>query len=84
MKQVNIPTTEPAQLAWRRFKTGVACFTAGALLIFAGYWSFPLLQLPGLLLLLVGTGFAFVGYLGILRFRLSSFKKLKAPPKKLK
>ncbi|XOV80136.1 MAG: hypothetical protein ACFHVJ_04070 [Aestuariibacter sp.] len=84
MKQVSIPTTETAQIAWRRFKTGIACFATGTALIFVGYWFMPLLQLPGLLVLAVGSGYAIVGYLGILRFRLSSLKKLKQPPRNLK
>jgi hypothetical protein len=65
---------------WAEFKLGLGIFVLGVMAILAGakYWIW--LQIPGLLLLVIGSVIAGKGYLGILIFRLSySFKGTKPP-----
>ncbi|MDP5029857.1 MAG: hypothetical protein NWQ54_08830 [Paraglaciecola sp.] len=65
---------------WTEFKLGLGIFTAGAILILVGAQDWIWLQVPGLLLLVVGGLVAARGYLGILVFRLTgSFNKAKPP-----
>lgn len=75
MKRVNTPTTNTTMLAWRRFKIGATLFLLSAILIFAGYLYHPLIQVPGLILLIPAIIYAVIGYFGIVRSRLSTFKK---------
>lgn len=52
------------------FLRGLGLFVIGAALIALGYFSQPIWQVPGLVLLGLGIGFAAWGYLGIFANRL--------------
>ncbi len=49
----------------RRFFIGLGLFAISVLLIVSGYFYWPLLQLPGLIVLPLSLYFAIYGYLGI-------------------
>lgn len=57
--------------SWADFKIGLGVFILGVVLILAGaqYWVW--LQLPGLLALVIGFGYAAKGYIGIFSHRFS-------------
>ena len=55
----------------KRFFIGLGLFTLAVALILAGYAYQPLLQVPGLLILVVAIFFAAWGYLGIFANRFS-------------
>lgn len=62
-------------VSWQRFKRGVMFFVASVLLLFAGahYWIW--LQILGLICLVIGLGYAAIGYIGILAYRLTLLKQ---------
>lgn len=64
--------------SWRRFTLGLGIFGVGAVLILLGaqYWFW--LQIPGLLLLVIGLIPAAIGYFGILAHRMTA--GFKRPP----
>ncbi|KXI30158.1 hypothetical protein [Paraglaciecola hydrolytica] len=65
---------------WAEFKFGLGIFVIGALLILAGARWWMYLQIPAVILLLIGGGYAAKGYFGILLYRLTSnFQKAKPP-----
>lgn len=91
IRPVNTPITNPqkpgllARLAanplasWQHFKRGLLLFALGAVGIYAGAYWWLWLQVPGLLLLTCGIGFAGWGYAGILAHRLlAAFKPTNA------
>lgn len=57
----------------KRFLQGFALFMAGVALVAAGYYTWFMLQLPGLLLIAFGTLIAGWGYIGMLANRLLRF-----------
>lgn len=57
---------------WKSFKKGLFLFVIGVLFILAGYKYHPLIQVPGLILLLPALFYAGKGYVGILRYRLKA------------
>lgn len=66
---------------WAEFKLGLIIFSAGAVLIIAGNQLWLWLQIPGLMVLFVGSLIAAKGYFGILLFRLTNgMRQLKPPP----
>jgi thiol:disulfide interchange protein len=58
--------------SWADFKIGLVIFVVGGCLIFAGLKVGIWLQIPGLVLLAVGFGFAAKGYVGIFANRFAS------------
>jgi hypothetical protein len=50
------------QKSWARFKIGLGFFVSGVILIFASQHIWLWLQIPALLCLTLGGGFAIVGY----------------------
>jgi len=64
---------------WLWFKKGLLMFVLSVLFILAGARWQPLLQLPGLLLLVAALIYAIKGYMGILRYRLTSAFNPKKP-----
>ena len=58
------------QQSWQRFKLGVLLFAIAVGLIIGGAQTYPLLQIPGLLILGAALFFAIWGYFGILSHRL--------------
>lgn len=62
---------------WQHFKRGLLLFIIGALLIMAGYRWQPLIQVPGLILLVLAVFYAAIGYAGILRIRLKKAFSIK-------
>jgi hypothetical protein len=73
------PSNQNVLPYWQLFKRGLLLFVISLGFIFAGYKWHPLIQVPGLILLLPALFFAGKGYLGILKHRLSAsfsdFKK---------
>ncbi len=61
--------------SWQHFKLGLVLFAGGAGLILYGAQATPLLQLPGLILMLPGIFFAAKGYLGIFANRFAQTLK---------
>ena len=55
---------------WQGFKKGLLLFVVSVVFIYAGYKWQPLLQVPGLILLILALFFSAKGYLGILKLRL--------------
>lgn len=51
--------------SWANFKIGLMFFVCGAALIYAGLVLWIGLQIAGIIGLVIGSGFAFVGYVGI-------------------
>jgi hypothetical protein len=64
------------QKSWARFKIGLGFFVSGVILIFASPYIWLWLQIPALLCLILGGGFAIVGYGGILAYRLTNAFRL--------
>ncbi|MFQ3196379.1 MAG: hypothetical protein ACJAUL_001075 [Paraglaciecola sp.] len=60
------------QKSWTRFKIGLGFFVCGVILIFASRHLWIGWQIPALLFLALGVGFAIIGYGGILAYRLTS------------
>lgn len=67
---VQHPDDEKLARYWQHFKKGLLLFVVSVLLIFAGYRWQPLIQVPGLILLIPALFYAASGYVGILRLRL--------------
>lgn len=62
--------------SWAFFKLGLGIFCLGAAIILIGSKYAPIIQIPGLVLLAVGSLYSIRGYLGILANRMtSSFKR---------
>ncbi|MFT6896710.1 MAG: putative membrane protein [Paraglaciecola sp.] len=64
------------QKSWAKFKIGLGFFVSGVILIFSSQHLWLWLQIPALLCLSLGVGFAIVGYGGILAYRLTNAFKL--------
>lgn len=61
--------------SWAFFKRGLGIFCLGAIIILSGAKLAPLIQIPGLIILAVGSLYSIRGYLGILAHRMTaSFK----------
>ncbi|MGS2721080.1 hypothetical protein [Paraglaciecola aestuariivivens] len=58
--------------SWIQFKRGVGIFCIGAVGILLGAKYYYWLQIPGLLLLVIGSLYAIKGYFGILAYRMSA------------
>lgn len=68
--------------SWAYFKRGLGIFGLGAVVILIGAKFAPIIQIPGLVLLAVGSLYAIRGYLGILAHRMTA--SFKPPPSSLK
>lgn len=64
--------------SWAFFKRGLGIFCLGAAVVLIGAKFAPIIQIPGLVLLVVGSLYSFRGYLGILAHRMTS--SFKPPP----
>mgnify|MGYP006945857709 CR=1 FL=1 len=64
--------------SWALFKRGLGLFCLGAIIILIGTKFVPIIQISGLILLTIGSLYAFRGYLGILAHRLTT--SFKPPP----
>jgi hypothetical protein len=64
--------------SWAFFKRGLGIFCLGAVIILIGAKFAPVIQIPGLILLAVGSLYSIRGYLGILAHRMTA--SFKAPP----
>ena len=64
--------------SWTEFKRGLGIFCLGVVLILLGAKYQALIQIPGLLVLAVGSLYAIKGYLGILAYRMTA--GFKPPP----
>ncbi|UAA38883.1 hypothetical protein KIH87_00450 [Paraneptunicella aestuarii] len=80
LKQLINKLAQSPDVSWKRFKIGLVCFALSVVLILVGAQSFVLLQIPGLILLVIGLLIAARGYIGIVCYRLSQFKPPKPPP----
>ena len=61
--------------SWAFFKRGLGIFCLGAIVVLLGAKYAPIIQIPGLILLAVGSLYSIRGYLGILANRMTaSFK----------
>ncbi|WP_281559250.1 hypothetical protein [Thalassomonas sp. RHCl1] len=70
MKAVLERLGQNPQQSLKLFLRGFGLFIVGALAIMLGYFTDPLWQIPGLLLLVPGVVMAAIGYLGIFANRL--------------
>jgi hypothetical protein len=64
--------------SWAFFKRGLGIFCSGAVVVLIGAKFAPIIQIPGLVLLAVGSVYSIRGYLGILLQRMTN--SFKAPP----
>ena len=64
--------------SWAFFKRGLGVFCSGAVVVLIGAKSAPIIQMPGLVLLAVGSAYSIRGYLGILLHRM--INSFKVPP----
>ena len=64
--------------SWAFFKRGLGIFCLGAIAVLIGAKFAPIIQIPGLVLLVVGSLYSVRGYLGILAHRLTA--SFKPPP----
>ena len=55
---------QPAQ-SWSRFRLGLVIFALGAGVLFASQRYYSLLYWPGFFIVILGFGFAMIGYWGI-------------------
>jgi hypothetical protein len=61
--------------SWAFFKRGLGLFCLGAATVLIGAKFAPIIQIPGLVLLTLGSLYSIRGYLGILAHRMTaSFK----------
>ena len=70
MKAVLEKLCQNPKQSLKLFLRGFGLFVIGALAIMLGYFTNPLWQIPGLLLLVPGAVMAAIGYLGIFSNRL--------------
>ncbi|WP_293746250.1 hypothetical protein [uncultured Paraglaciecola sp.] len=68
--------------SWAFFKRGLGIFCLGAVVILIGAKIAPIIQIPGLIILAVGSLYSIRGYLGILAHRMTA--SFKPPPSSLK
>ncbi len=68
--------------SWAFFKRGLSLFCLGAVAVLIGAKLAPIIQIPGLVLLAVGSLYSIRGYLGILAHRMTA--SFKPPPSSLK
>lgn len=68
--------------SWAFFKRGLGFFFLGVVAILIGAKYAPIIQIPGLVLLAVGSLYSVRGYLGILAHRLTV--NFKPPPSNFK
>jgi hypothetical protein len=68
--------------SWAYFKRGLGIFCFGVVAILIGAKFAPIVQIPGLILLAVGSLYSIRGYLGILAHRMTA--SFKPPPSSLK
>lgn len=64
--------------SWAFFKRGLGIFCLGAVAVLVGAKYAPIIQIPGLVLLALGSLYSFRGYLGILAHRMTD--SFKPPP----
>lgn len=69
---------EDLNKSWALFKRGLGIFGVGAIVILVGAKYAPIIQIPGLIILAIGSLYAARGYLGIIVHRMTSSFKL--PP----
>lgn len=68
------------QQSWANFKVGLIIFVVGAILLLLGAKYLIWLQIPAVICLAIGLGFAAKGYVGIFASRFyQSFSQLKPP-----
>jgi hypothetical protein len=66
--------------SWAFFKRGLGIFCLGVIAVLIGAKFAPIIQIPGLVLLVVGSLYSIRGYLGILAYRIiASFKPPPSP-----
>lgn len=73
--------TQDIHKSWQRFKVGLAIFVAGVVLLFSlshVHLAFYYLSVG---ILLIGFGYAMLGYAGIFLQRFAFIKDKKPPPK---
>jgi hypothetical protein len=68
---------DPTQ-SWAFFKRGLGIFCLGAVAVLIGAKFAPIIQIPGLVLLAVGSLYSIRGYFGILAHRMTA--SFKPPP----
>jgi hypothetical protein len=68
--------------SWAFFQRGLGIFCLGAVVVLVGAKFAPIIQIPGLVLLAVGSLYSIRGYLGILAHRMTA--SFKPPPSSLK
>ena len=64
--------------SWAIFTYGLSIFCLGAVAVLIGAKYAPIIQIPGLILLAVGSLYSIRGYLGILAHRMTA--SFKPPP----
>jgi len=64
--------------SWAFFKRGLSIFCLGVVVILIGAKFAPIIQIPGLIILAMGSLYSIRGYLGILAHRMTN--SFKPPP----